>query len=68
MAAFSGASSPAFRKCAALFGAGWGLVGFCPGPALTALGTGSTEALMFAVAMLIGMLGHGVAFPLSKTA
>jgi uncharacterized protein len=39
----------------ALFGIGWGLVGFCPGPALTALGTGSWEALLFCAAMLIGM-------------
>ena len=53
---------------AALFGAGWGLVGFCPGPALTALGAGSTEALIFTAAMLTGMLGHGIAFPAPKTA
>jgi hypothetical protein len=53
---------------AALFGAGWGLVGFCPGPALTALGTGSIEALIFTVAMLTGMLGYRVAFPASKAA
>jgi hypothetical protein len=51
-----------------LFGAGWGLVGFCPGPALTALGTGNIEALIFTVTMLIGMLGHEIAFPASKTA
>jgi uncharacterized membrane protein YedE/YeeE len=43
---------------AALFGLGWGLVGFCPGPALTALGTGNTGALVFAVAMVAGMLSH----------
>lgn len=53
---------------AALFGVGWGLVGFCPGPALTALGTGSIEALFFTVAMLTGMLGHAIIFPSSKTA
>ena len=53
---------------AALFGAGWGLVGFCPGPALTALGTGSPEALIFTVAMLIGMLGYKIAMPASRTA
>lgn len=40
---------------AALFGVGWGLVGFCPGPAIAALATGSTSALFFAVAMLAGM-------------
>lgn len=71
-AAFPGPAAarpdPRLLGGAALFGAGWGLVGFCPGPALTALGTGSTEALIFTVAMLTGMLGHGVAFPASKTA
>lgn len=39
----------------ALFGIGWGLAGFCPGPALTALGTGSAQALLFVAAMLAGM-------------
>lgn len=41
----------------ALFGLGWGLVGFCPGPALTALGTGLEPALIFVAAMLTGMAG-----------
>ena len=41
---------------AAVFGAGWGLVGFCPGPSLAALGGGSPEALVFVAAMLAGML------------
>lgn len=40
---------------AALFGVGWGLSGFCPGPALVALATGSRSALVFVVAMLLGM-------------
>ncbi|MGO9133061.1 MAG: DUF6691 family protein [Methylovirgula sp.] len=40
---------------AALFGIGWGLVGFCPGPALTALGFGRSEAAIFVAAMLAGM-------------
>lgn len=40
---------------AALFGIGWGLVGFCPGPAITALGFGRFEAAIFLVAMLAGM-------------
>lgn len=39
----------------ALFGAGWGLAGFCPGPALVGLGLGEAKALVFVVAMLLGM-------------
>jgi len=38
-----------------LFGIGWGLAGFCPGPALVALGLGQGKALVFVVAMLAGM-------------
>lgn len=38
------------------FGAGWGLAGFCPGPALASLATGGGKALVFTVAMLAGML------------
>lgn len=40
---------------AALFGLGWGLVGFCPGPAVAALSTGRWEAVLFVAAMLVGM-------------
>lgn len=43
---------------AAIFGIGWGIAGYCPGPALVGLGVGSTEALWFVPAMLAGMLGH----------
>jgi len=39
----------------ALFGMGWGIAGFCPGPALVALGMGETKAVVFVVAMLAGM-------------
>jgi uncharacterized protein len=39
----------------AIFGVGWGLVGFCPGPAITALGFGSAAAVIFVVAMFAGM-------------
>ena len=42
----------------ALFGIGWGLAGFCPGPALVALGSGRVEALIFVAAMLAGMALH----------
>ena len=41
---------------AMLFGVGWGLAGYCPGPALAGLGIASTEALWFVPAMLAGML------------
>jgi uncharacterized membrane protein YedE/YeeE len=39
----------------AIFGVGWGLAGFCPGPALTALGFGSRASVIFVAAMLTGM-------------
>ena len=38
-----------------LFGVGWGIAGFCPGPALVALGMGETKAVLFVAAMLVGM-------------
>ncbi len=38
-----------------VFGVGWGLAGFCPGPALVAAGAGHWQAWVFAVAMLAGM-------------
>ena len=38
-----------------VFGIGWGLAGFCPGPALVALGTGHVKAFIFVIAMLAGM-------------
>jgi uncharacterized membrane protein YedE/YeeE len=42
----------------ALFGVGWGLVGYCPGPALTALALGRWQSFVFVAAMLAGMLGY----------
>jgi uncharacterized membrane protein YedE/YeeE len=38
-----------------LFGIGWGIAGFCPGPALVALGMGQAKAVVFVVAMIAGM-------------
>lgn len=38
-----------------LFGAGWGLAGFCPGPAIVSLGAGQPKAAVFVAAMLAGM-------------
>lgn len=45
---------------AVLFGIGWGIAGYCPGPALAGLGIGSVEALWFVPAMAGGMLLHRV--------
>jgi uncharacterized membrane protein YedE/YeeE len=39
-----------------LFGAGWGLAGFCPGPAVVSMADGQPKAMVFVVAMLVGML------------
>ncbi|WP_425261091.1 DUF6691 family protein [Rubrivivax sp. RP6-9] len=41
-----------------LFGVGWGIAGFCPGPALVALGSGMQAAWVFVPAMLVGMIAH----------
>jgi uncharacterized membrane protein YedE/YeeE len=47
---------PRLLTGAALFGIGWGLVGLCPGPALTILPLGLWQAFVFVAAMLAGML------------
>jgi len=41
---------------AVIFGLGWGLSGFCPGPAIASLVLGHVESLIFVVAMAVGML------------
>ena len=46
-----------------VFGAGWGIAGYCPGPALTALSTLSTESVMFVLAMIAGGLVHRIVSP-----
>jgi uncharacterized membrane protein YedE/YeeE len=43
-----------------LFGVGWGLSGFCPGPAIVALGAGHVKAAVFVAAMLAGMAGFEI--------
>ena len=45
----------------AVFGIGWGLAGFCPGPALVALGAGIDQAALFVAAMLAGMVIYDAA-------
>lgn len=52
-------ASPIDRRLvmgSALFGIGWGIAGFCPGPGLVALGMGESKALVFVAAMLLGMV------------
>ena len=45
----------------ALFGAGWGLTGFCPAPGILSAATGTREGLVFVVSMAAGMaLFHGM--------
>ncbi len=41
---------------AAIFGAGWGLAGYCPGPGFTALTLGSYNAILFCLAYIAGFL------------
>ena len=41
---------------AVMFGAGWGLAGFCPGPALVSMASGQVKAAFFVVFMLAGMI------------
>lgn len=41
---------------AAIFGIGWGLAGFCPGPAIAALGGGVWQAALFTAAMAVGVV------------
>ena len=52
---------------AAIFGAGWGLGGFCPGPAITALASGAIPVLIFVGAMGLGMYLHAWGIETSAT-
>jgi len=45
---------------AALFGVGWGLSGYCPGPALASLGFGARAAFVFVAAMIVGIFAAGL--------
>jgi uncharacterized membrane protein YedE/YeeE len=44
----------------AVFGLGWGVGGFCPGPAIVALGSGALSAIVFVAAMALGMAAQYV--------
>lgn len=48
--------TPRLLLGAAIFGAGWGLAGFCPGPAMTSLASGDARVFLFVISMLGGML------------
>ena len=50
-----------------VFGIGWGLAGFCPGPALVSLASGEAKAALFVAAMLGGMLVHAAVGRLRST-
>ncbi|MBN9468719.1 MAG: YeeE/YedE family protein [Bosea sp.] len=55
------ATSPVDRRLvlgSAIFGVGWGMAGFCPGPALASLSLGLAPVALFVVAMLAGMTLH----------
>jgi uncharacterized membrane protein YedE/YeeE len=53
---------------ATIFGVGWGLTGYCPGPAITALTLGDAETLAFVLAMVMGMLAYHYAGALGRKA
>ena len=50
----------------ALFGIGWGMIGFCPGPALVALVTGYPPVVVFVLSMAVGMFGYNALFARSS--
>ena len=50
------ALDPPLVSGAAIFGVGWGLAGYCPGPAVVSLASGRAEVVVFVVAMLAGMI------------
>jgi uncharacterized membrane protein YedE/YeeE len=44
----------------AIFGAGWGLAGFCPGPAIVGIVTGHTAVVVFVLSMIAGVVLHRI--------
>jgi uncharacterized membrane protein YedE/YeeE len=53
---------------AVLFGIGWGIAGLCPGPAIADLALAPLTALIFAAAMLVGMVAHRITTKQNKDA
>jgi uncharacterized membrane protein YedE/YeeE len=51
----SAARDPRLVVGSAVFGVGWGLAGYCPGPAIVSLGSGAASAWLFVVAMILGV-------------
>lgn len=49
---------PSLLLGAGIFGVGWGIGGFCPGPGIVSAGTGRAEGLTFVASMFVGMLLH----------
>jgi uncharacterized protein len=45
---------------AVLFGIGWGLIGFCPGPAIVNLATGAPAVILFVIAMAAGIIANNL--------
>jgi uncharacterized membrane protein YedE/YeeE len=45
---------------ATIFGIGWGITGYCPGPALAGLGLGNFEAVVMVCAICLGFYAHGL--------
>lgn len=41
-----------------VFGIGWGLAGFCPGPGLVSMAAGEVKGIVFSIAMVLGMAGY----------
>jgi hypothetical protein len=56
----TGRVEPRLLVGAVIFGVGWGLSGYCPGPAVTSLATGEPVVFVFVGAMLAGMALQGV--------
>ena len=50
----------AWGSGSAIFGIGWGVAGYCPGPAIASLGLGNSEVLWLLPAMLVGNASHGL--------